>query len=189
MTVFKPQSPYEPFGVRFWSSQLVRYAAYRDLLSGNILGDPANLELTNYLIMRKLWKPPAVKSGFDVLPLVIKVPFRKRPYVYQLPKEVVFEVDIEHPKEPAISRLGYKWTTVPAISDFKINLGGVVYQNMPFNGWFVSTEIARNLMERYDVGPAVAGALGLDISSDPMWRQRVFIEVSRRGNQLLTLVH
>lgn len=90
------------------------------------------------------WSPPSPKTAFDVLPLVLKVPGREQPYVYQLPKEFVFEVNIEHPTLPEISALGYRWATVPAISNLKMNLGGVLYQNMPFLGWLLSTEIVRN---------------------------------------------
>jgi nitric oxide synthase oxygenase domain/subunit/sulfite reductase alpha subunit-like flavoprotein/hemoglobin-like flavoprotein len=179
MTVFQPQAPDEPFGTRFWSSQYVRYAAYQDEESGDILGDPANLELTEYLLKKKYWTPPETKTGFDVLPLVLKVPGRKKPYVYELPKEHVFEVNIEHPTRPELTALGYRWTTVPAISNFKMNLGGVLYQNMPFNGWFMSTEIVRNLMERYDAGPAICNVLGIDMTTEPMWRQLATSELEK----------
>jgi nitric oxide synthase oxygenase domain/subunit/hemoglobin-like flavoprotein len=182
MTVFKPQGPSEAFGTRFWSSQLVRYAAYKNMLTGEIIGDSANLALTEYLVSNKLWEPPEQISRFDILPLVLKVPGKKKPFVKQLPKDSIFEVDLEHPTRPELSKLGLRWTTVPAISNFKMNLGGIVYQNMPFNGWFVSTEIVRNLMERYDVGPQMAQAIGLDMENDPMWRQTVSCELERMVN-------
>jgi nitric oxide synthase oxygenase domain/subunit len=178
MTVFKPQGPSEPFGTRFWSSQYVRYAAYTEDENGGILGDPANLAMTEYLLKNGYWSPPSPRSAFDVLPLVLKVPGREKPYVYQLPKEFVFEVSIEHPTMPEMTALGYRWATVPAISNFKMNLGGVLYQNMPFNGWFMSTEVVRNLMERYDAGPAIAKVMGIDMASHPVWRQVVSSEVS-----------
>jgi nitric oxide synthase oxygenase domain/subunit/hemoglobin-like flavoprotein len=178
MTVFKQQKPMEPYGTRFWSSQYVRYACYHDEETGKLLGDPANKEMTNYLLERKLWTPPELKTAFDVLPLVLKVPGKETPVIHHLPPEVVFEVNIEHPTNPKITELGYRWGTVPAISNFKMNLGGIVYQNMPFNGWFASVEIVRNLMERYDAGPALAKALGIDTNKNPMWRQLASIEVS-----------
>jgi nitric oxide synthase oxygenase domain/subunit len=65
-----------------------------------------------------------------------------------LPKEVTHEVELEHPKYPRVKDLGYKWGAVPAISNFTMDLGGIKYQCAPFNGWFVSIEIARNLLER-----------------------------------------
>lgn len=171
MTVFKPQSAKEPLGTRFWSSQVVRYAAYK-LLDGTIEGDPANLGLTSYLLEHDLWTPPAPTTPFDVLPLVLKVPGRKKPSVYTIPSEFVFMVDIDHPTKPEVKELGYKWSIVPAITNFRMNLGGIVYANMPFNGWFMSTEIVRNLLERYKVGPAIAKACGVDPES-PMCQQIV----------------
>lgn len=179
MTVFKPQGPSEAFGTRFWSSQLVRYAAYKNMLTGEVLGDPANLALTEYLVNNELWEPPEQISRFDILPLVLKLPGKKKPFVKQLAKDCIFEVDLEHPTRPELSKLGLRWSTVPAISNFKMNLGGIVYQNMPFNGWFLSTEIVRNLIERYDVGPQMAEAIGLETESDPMWRQTVSCELER----------
>ena len=179
MTVFQPRDPNEPLGTRFWSSQYVRYAAYQHDESGDILGDPANLELTEYLIKRRYWKPPTPRGAFDVLPLVLKVPDRKKPYIHELPKECVFEVSIEHPKRPELTALGYRWTTVPAISNFKMNLGGVLYQNMPFNGWFMTTEIVRNLIERYDAGPEICNAMGVDMASDPTWRLQASAELEK----------
>jgi nitric oxide synthase oxygenase domain/subunit len=108
MTVFQPQAPGEPFGTRFWSSQCVRYAAYQDEESGDILGDPTNLELTEYLLKKKYCTPPETRTGFDVLPLVLKVPGRKKPYFHELPKENVSEVNIEHPTQ---SQSSQPWDT------------------------------------------------------------------------------
>ncbi|CAB9504775.1 Nitric oxide synthase [Seminavis robusta] len=175
MTVFKPQGPNETLGTRFWSSQIVRYACYKNL-DGSLVGDPANLELTEYLLANELWDPPETTTPFDVLPLVLKKPGRKIPYIYEVPKEFIFEVNIEHPTRPEVLELGYKWTTVPAITNFKMNLGGVVYANIPFNGWFVSTEIVRNLMERYSAGAPMAKIMGIDPKVNPFWEQMAYYE-------------
>ena len=66
MTVFRPQSSSEIFGMRFWSSQFVRYAGYVDKSTGQVLGDPANVSITELLIERELWIPPKKKTAFDV---------------------------------------------------------------------------------------------------------------------------
>ena len=105
------------------------------------------MELTEYLLRHKYWMPPKVRLAFDVLPLVLKVPCQKKPYVYELPREYIFKVRIEHPSKPEITNLGYWWMTVPAIADFEICLGRIWYQNFSFNGRFMSTEIICNLME------------------------------------------
>jgi hypothetical protein len=49
-----------------------------------------------------------------------------------------------------------------------MEIGAVDYGCLPFNGWFMETEIARNLFEetRYEEAMNVARALGLDVSSD-----------------------
>ena len=137
MTVYKPQGPMEPLGIRFWSSQIVRYAAYKNPIDGTIKGDPANLELTTYLIENKYWSPPDEPSEFDVLPLVLKVPGITKPFIHELPKDCVFEVNLEHPSNPDFNQLGLRWTTVPAISNFKMNLGVRHWQNARDHALFV----------------------------------------------------
>ena len=53
MTVFAPDSPNKT-GPRVWNSQLLRYAGYDD--HGLVLGDPANVELTDIAIANG-WQP------------------------------------------------------------------------------------------------------------------------------------
>ena len=48
----------------------MRYAAYT-LDDGSVIGDKANLELTE-AIVRNGWVPPEPKGYFDVLPIVIE---------------------------------------------------------------------------------------------------------------------
>jgi nitric oxide synthase oxygenase domain/subunit len=141
MTCFQPLKPGESIGPRFWSSQCVRYAGYRNAMSGQILGDSANVGLTEYLEAKKLWTPPEPKSEFDVLPLVFKQPNQEAPKIHHLSKDCIFEVLLEHPTCAEFKNLGLRWTALPAITNFKMNIGGVIYPNAPFNGWFVSTEI------------------------------------------------
>src|ERR1700730_3796819 len=47
ITVFAPQAPDQP-GIRIWNPQLIRYAGYCQP-DGSILGDPAPVQLTDYL--------------------------------------------------------------------------------------------------------------------------------------------
>ena len=92
------------------------------------MGDPANLEFTKYLIRYKLWRAPEERSHFDILPVVLKIPGEKKPFVHKLPKNVVHEVEIEHPEFSAVKYLGLKWAAVPLIANFNMNLGGVDHQ-------------------------------------------------------------
>ncbi len=178
LTAFRPTRPGERWGPRIWNSQLIRYAAHR-LADGSVLGDRANLELT--AAIRKLgWTPPAEPTDFDILPLVVDMPGHE-PRIYQLDPADVLEVPISHPTSPAIAALGLKWCAVPAIANFRMEIGGIDYGCLPFNGWFMGTEIARNLWEdkRYDRAEAIAEALGLDTSSEAtLWRDRAFLELN-----------
>jgi len=185
MTVFRPRKQDETWGLRFWSSQFVRYAGYqldplishKDANEDGILGDPANVEFTKYLIKNKLWSPPRKMSAFDLLPLVLKIPGRDKPFVYSLPDQYIQEVSIEHPDYPGIKNLGLKWAAVPAISNFNMNLGGINYNCCPFNGWFVSIEIVRNLMERYKIQDRWIEAMELRPTEKRMIEMRVQHEV------------
>eukprot|EP00551_Chaetoceros_affinis_P008357 CAMPEP_0203670684 /NCGR_PEP_ID=MMETSP0090-20130426/6683_1 /ASSEMBLY_ACC=CAM_ASM_001088 /TAXON_ID=426623 /ORGANISM="Chaetoceros affinis, Strain CCMP159" /LENGTH=1567 /DNA_ID=CAMNT_0050535593 /DNA_START=14 /DNA_END=4717 /DNA_ORIENTATION=+ len=176
MTVFRPQHPNEMWGMRFWSHQFFRYAGYKNKNTGKVLGDPANADFTEYLINSSLWSPPLIRSGFDLLPLILKMPGIAKPFVYNIPKTLTHELDIEHPQFPAVKGLGLKWGAIPAITNFKMNLGGLNYPCIPFNGWFVSTEIARNLLERYQMTIPLAKAMNIP-SNDRMLAQKVSAEL------------
>lgn len=69
MAVFATEKLMEALGTRFWFAQYVRYAGYKQH-DGSVLGDPANLDLTDFLMEMDLWDPPGNKTAFDVLPLV-----------------------------------------------------------------------------------------------------------------------
>ena len=57
-----------------------------------------------------------------------------------------------------------------------MDLGGIKYPCSPFNGWFVSIEIARNLLERYKATLPLANAMRID-PSDKMIAQKVLVEL------------
>ena len=178
LTVFRALQPGERWGPRLWNSQLVRYAAY-EMPDGSVCGDRANLDLTR-AIMGLGWTPPEPRGAYDILPLVIEMP-GEAPKVYPIDPKEVLEVSISHPTEPKIAALGMKWCAVPAISNFHLEIGGIVYGCAPFNGWFMGTEIARDLWEsgRYDHAKSIADALGLDTSSErTLWRDRAFLELN-----------
>jgi len=177
MTVFPARRPQERWGPRFWNAQLVRYACWEQD-DGTLLGDSGNLALTR-AILELGWEPPAERTEFDLLPLVIQVPGRP-PRLYPVPQSAVLEVPIAHPTIPGIAALGLKWCAVPAICGFRLTLGGVDYTCPPFNGWFMGTEIARNLWERYGVGERVAAVMGLDTTTEQtLWRDEAWLALNR----------
>lgn len=178
MNVFRPKKPLERWGPRIWNSQYVRFAAYEQA-NGTVLGDRANVDLTQALI-RLGWTPPATKTAYDCLPLAIEVP-GQAPKLYAFDPADVLTVPLEHPAYPQFDALGLQWCAVPAISNFRMNIGGVQYGCIPFNGWFMETEIARNVWEewRYDQAEAVARAMSINTSSEQtLWRDRAFLELN-----------
>jgi nitric-oxide synthase len=100
-----------------------------------------------------------------------------------LAPEDVLEVELSHPEQAWFAELGLRWHAVPAISNMRLQIGGVSYPAAPFNGWYMGTEIgARNLVDvdRYDIVDTVAERLHLDRSSEQtLWRDTAVIEINR----------
>ncbi|WP_437877597.1 nitric oxide synthase oxygenase [Sorangium sp. So ce513] len=174
MTVFRPGEP----RIRIWNGQLIRYAGYR-LPDGGVLGDPANVELTEQAL--SLGWPGGERTRFDLLPLIIQIG-DARPRWFELPRERVLEVSIEHPRYAWFAELGLKWHALPAVSSMAFDVGGVQYTAAPFNGFYMGTEIgARNLSDvtRYNQLPLIADRLGLDRSrSDTLWQDAALVELN-----------
>lgn len=173
MTAFKPD------GRRLWNSQLLRYAGYRQE-DGTVLGDPANAELTEQAL--KLgWQPPGERTRFDYLPLIIQLP-GKEPKWFEIPPEVILDVELEHPNYDWFKKLGLKWYALPAVCNMSLDLGGIQYSCTPFNGFYMGTEIGgRNLSDtyRYNLLPEISDRLELDRSSnDTLWKDRALVELN-----------
>jgi nitric-oxide synthase, bacterial len=177
ITVFGPQPPDQP-GIRIWNPQLIRYAGYRQP-DGTTLGDPAQVQLTDYLY--HLGWQGGEHTAFDVLPLIIQMPGQP-PKVFGLPRDAILEVPIRHPDYSWFETLGLKWHALPVISNMCLEIGGVSYTAAPFNGWYMGTEIgARNFadQERYNLLPVIADKLNLRMrSKDSLWKDRALVELN-----------
>ncbi|MEL6928076.1 MAG: nitric oxide synthase oxygenase [Cyanobacteria bacterium J06600_6] len=173
MTAFKPD------GRRLWNSQLLRYAGYLQA-DNTVLGDPANVELTTKAIELG-WQPPEHPTQFDYLPLIIQLP-GKEPKWFDLPTEIILDVELTHPSYEWFSELGLKWYALPAVCNMSLDLGGIQYSCTPFNGFYMGTEIGgRNLSDthRYNMLPEISDRLKLDRSSnDTLWKDRALIELN-----------
>ncbi|KAJ3955346.1 hypothetical protein N0V92_008117 [Colletotrichum tropicale] len=148
-------------GPMIWNSQLLSFAGYQQS-NGEILGDPANVELTNAIIELG-WTPPRFRSQWDLLPLVTMAEGQE-PVITELPKDAFPLVQIRHPKHPGLETLGLRWVPAPALSRLGFSIGGVQYTAAPFIGWFMDAEIGvRNLADsfRYNALPQIAKAIGL----------------------------
>ncbi|KAL0935841.1 nitric oxide synthase [Colletotrichum truncatum] len=148
-------------GPMIWNSQLLSFAGYQQP-NGEIMGDPANVELTNAIIELG-WTPPQLRSQWDLLPLVTMAE-GEDPVITELPKDAFPLVHIRHPKHPELETLGLRWVPAPALSRLGFSIGGVQYTATPFIGWFMDAEIGvRNLADqfRYNALPQIAKAIGL----------------------------
>ena len=178
ITVFAPDMPDRP-GPRILSSQLVRYAGY-DIVGGGVVGDPANAGLTR--LARALGWPGGQPAGqFDMLPLLVQeagAPVT----MHEIPADAVLEIGIEHPEFRWFANLGLKWYAVPVISDMYLHIGGVCYPAVPFNGWYMCTEIgSRDLGDsgRYDQLPVIAARMGLSTANDRnLWKDKALTELN-----------
>ena len=163
---------------RIWNPQLIRYAGWRRS-DGTVLGDPLSVEFTQ-MLHDLGWRPPA-RTPFTVLPVVIQVG-HSRSRLFELPADAVLEVPITHPEFDWFAELGLRWHAVPMVSNLALHAGGLRYPAAPFNGWYMSTEIAaRNLadVDRYDKLPLIARRMGLNTrSSTSLWRDRALVELN-----------
>ena len=94
ITVFPPADK-DGHLPRIWNPQIFRYAGYR-MPDASILGDPMNVELAD-AAMRLGWKPPVERGRFDLLPVILEAGGRK-PQWREIPKKLVVEVPIRHPR-------------------------------------------------------------------------------------------
>ncbi|KAH9512565.1 hypothetical protein Btru_038802, partial [Bulinus truncatus] len=176
ITIF-PQRKEGRRDFRVWNAQLIRYAGYK-MDDGKIIGDPANVEFTEQCV--KLgWKP---KYGqFDVLPLVLSAA-GSDPEWFEIPTELIIEVNFRHPKYPWFADLGLKWYALPAVSGLLFDCGGLEFPSCPFNGWYMGTEIGcRDLCDtnRYNMLEPVAIKMGLDTKKcSSLWKDRALVEVN-----------
>lgn len=164
-----------PNDFKVLNTQLVRYAGYES--SDGIIGDPLSVVMT-----KQAEQLGWVGAGtpFDVLPIMITDGANVR--LYELPEDAVLEVDIFHDEFDLFDGKTIKWHAVPAIADMELEIGGVRFTSVPFNGWYMETEIgARNLADkdRYDLLPLIGKSLGLDTSKErSLWRDRALVELN-----------
>ncbi len=134
ISIFAPDLPGQS-GIRIWNPLLICYAGYRQT-DGTIIGDPAQTELTE-ICQQFGWQGQGTQ--FDVLPLIIQMPGQK-PQWFELPPEAVMEVPIIHPEYDWFANLGLKWHALPAVSNWRLEIGGISYSCAPFSGWYRSAE-------------------------------------------------
>ncbi|XP_041348761.1 nitric oxide synthase, inducible-like [Gigantopelta aegis] len=175
ITIFPQRTdPREDY--RFWNTHVIQYAGYRQP-DGSVIGDPMNCEFTEVCIEMG-WK---AKGGmFDILPIVISARGHD-PEMFEVPAELLLEVPLKHPKYPWFSELGYKWSSVPILTSFLFDCGGIEFTACPFNGWFMEAEIARDLCDpnRYNITETVAQMMGVDTQSPlSLWKDQAFLEVN-----------
>lgn len=162
---------------RIWNPQLIGYAGYRQE-DGSVVGDPGRVEFTDICI--KLgWKPPG--TAWDILPLVVSAE-GKDPEYFDIPREIIMEVKMTHPEYKWFEELDMKWYALPAVSNMRLDCGGLEFTGTAFNGWYMGTEIGcRNFCDtqRLNVIEKVADKLGLDTTSPmTLWRDRALVEVN-----------
>ncbi len=174
LTLFRPGSS----KIRILNPQLILYAGYVTG-GGTVVGDPKNVALTK--LARKLgWC--GAGTNFDVLPIILRIG-NAPPTIHELANEEILQVPIRHPDTDLLDRLGMQWFAMPAVSGMALDMGGVQFTAAPSTGVYQGTEIGSvNLGDprRYNLLPAVAQALKLDISRrNPLWRDQAMVELNR----------
>ncbi|CAF1680816.1 unnamed protein product, partial [Adineta ricciae] len=170
---------------RLWSTQYFRYACYEQQ-DGTLLGDPMNRDLTA-VAMKLGWnRAENERTQWDFLPIIVQVDPCQPPSWYELPDDLKLEVLLSHrdPKyDAAIKQLGLRWVAQPYVADKAIEIGGLLYRCVPFSGWFMETEIGRDLcdVQRYNFIPKLAKLLNLDVTSaanSQLNIDRIYVEIN-----------
>lgn len=174
LVLFGPREVFDMTGTRFWTPSFTEYAGYSQD-DGKILGDPRNVELTAHLIKHGLWKAPEVKSAFDMLPVVLKIP-GQRPYVVPVPDGMRKEVRIEHPTCAAIAELNIRWPAFTIASSLRLCIGGVTYPCCAFNRIFFRSEVIKGICSRDGLVKQWADSMGIP-QSDRLREKRALLEM------------
>ncbi|XP_018409777.1 PREDICTED: nitric oxide synthase, brain [Nanorana parkeri] len=176
ITIF-PQRTDGKHDFRVWNTQLIRYAGYKQP-DGSVLGDPANVELTEICIQQG-WKAP--RGRFDILPLVLQAEGND-PELFEIPPEMIMEVQIRHPKFEWFKELDLKWYGLPAVSSLLLEIGGLEFTACPFSGWYMGTEIGvRDYCDnsRYNILEEVAKKMNLDTRKmSSLWKDQALVEIN-----------
>lgn len=134
-------------------------------------GDPLSRELTQRALGAG-WRPEA-EGDFVLLPLLVGDEW------FAWEAQDCLEVPIVHP-ESDWSALGWRWYALPAVSNMRLEVGGVRYATAPFSGYYMVTEVgSRDLgdVRRYNGLPRVAEVMGF--AGEPLWQDRASYELNR----------
>jgi nitric oxide synthase oxygenase domain/subunit len=175
ITIFRQRTELDK-DFRVWNSQFFSYAGYK-LNDNTYVGDKAQIEFTKICI--KLgWTPKY--TDFDVLPLILQANGQD-PEMFELPSDLIREVEIIHPKFTWFADLKLRWYCIPAVASMKLDIGGLEFTACPFNGWYMCTEISRNLSDsnRFHKLPLIAEKMELDIKNVfSLWKDKALVELN-----------
>nr|DBA34249.1 TPA: hypothetical protein GDO54_001828 [Pyxicephalus adspersus] len=176
ITIF-PQRTDGKHDFRVWNSQLVRYAGFQ-MPDGTVIGDPASVEFTE-LCIQLGWKPNYER--FEILPLILQAN-GEDPELFEIPKDLISEVTIEHPRFEWFKEMNLKWYTLPAVANMLLEVGGIEFPACPFNGWYMGTEIGvRDFcdVQRYNVLEDVGRRMGLETHKlASLWKDQAVVELN-----------
>lgn len=176
ITVFAPVTA-KDLPAHVGAVQITRYAGHLQR-SGDVIGDRANVEATREA-QAAGWK--GTGGAFDVLPVPIITADGRRVF-REIPADATQHIRLKHAQHAKFEDLNLQWYAIPCISGMILSIGGIDYPCAPFNGFYMSTEIAsRNLADpwRYDMLKASAAAFGFDPDvADPLWRDRTLTELN-----------
>lgn len=178
ITILPPRVKSTSNDWRIWNGQLISYAGYKNRETGVVIGDPANVEMTE--VCQKLgWQGKGTR--FDILPLVLSAAGGP-PTMFPLPEDIVLSVKIRHPKYKWFEELGLEWYALPAVANMMLDVGGLQFTAAPFSGWYMVTEIGtRDLGDtnRYNVLEEVATKMGLNTTSNmTLWKDQAICELN-----------
>ena len=176
---------HESRGTRIWNPSFVAHAGYQASPSSPVLGDAANLQLTETCIEYG-WQPPAVRSPTDVLPLCLEyfdlVTNSRRITLQPIPSAP--QVHLRHPEFAAVGELEIHWPWNNVRTDQQLRIGGLVYPATAIVVPWKVSEIVSALLStrRYNMALPFAKACGISpsaLATESSARHQLYLELRR----------
>ncbi|CAG0914534.1 unnamed protein product, partial [Notodromas monacha] len=183
ITVFPPRiAARDDF--RMWNNQIFSFAGYTKT-DGTIIGDPVNVEFTQDGREKEdgstscLWFSRVQDTNQN-----ISSSLRNWSRLFGFPTQTficpIFPPELS--RFEWFTSLGIEWYALPGVSNMLFDCGGIEFPAAPFNGWYMSTEIAiRDLCDpqRYNLLKTIGEKMGLDVTNPSnFWKDRVAVEVN-----------
>ncbi|XP_071848610.1 nitric oxide synthase, inducible-like isoform X2 [Apostichopus japonicus] len=173
VTIF-PQAIEQSKQFRIWNQRLIGYAGYKEP-DGHVIGDLHSVEITE--ICTSLgWHGDG--GRYDVLPLIIQAAGGETE-LFELPKELVMEVNLCHAEYDSFEDLDLKCYVIPSVANQGLEIGGLVFPACPMNEIYTDSQICSlSYLRDPPLIKEMASRFNIDAEGDVLWTERTYMELN-----------